>query len=142
MSIRKLTKEQTAWLGARPRWKIVSGDRHAKDYARAANDKGKWKHDILLCPDGSTLPGDSYPLAERVYVRPPAKKMNWRKIDNAPKNGTKILLADYSGYHARRTMWISSGYWVRLTNIGFWTDGVEALCTPTHWKPLPPPPRT
>lgn len=74
MPLRSLSKEQTAWLDRHPGWKVVSPDRHADDYARAANDKGPWMGDILLCGDGSELPGTSFPIDDRIYVRPPKRE--------------------------------------------------------------------
>ena len=71
MAIRSLTKEQTAWLDAHPGWKIVSPEKHHNDYARAANGRGQWMGDKLLCGDGSMLPGTSMQIDDRIYVRPP-----------------------------------------------------------------------
>lgn len=65
---------------------------------------------------------------------------DWQSIETAPKDGSKILLADYSGFAARGTdgVWICSGRW--LSPEGYWWDGIERLYTPTHWQPLPTPP--
>lgn len=72
--------------------------------------------------------------------------MDWQMIETAPKDGRKVLLADYSGYAARGDdgMWITSGYWsldaAALLKSGYWVDGIDKLYTPTHWAPLPAPP--
>ena len=70
----------------------------------------------------------------------------WKPIETAPKDGSKILLADYSGlknYGVKDGMWIASGFWEPPeSNLerGHWTDKVEWLYSPTHWMPLPQPP--
>lgn len=74
---------------------------------------------------------------------------DWQSIEAAPKDGSKILLADYSGltdYGIKNGMWIASGYWEdseepRLAD-GHWTDGIKWLYSPSHWMPLPEPPAT
>jgi hypothetical protein len=56
----------------------------------------------------------------------------WLPIETAPKDGTEILLTDG---HYKRT-----GYWAR--RIEAWSiDTVVSLNMPTHWMPLPEPPR-
>ena len=89
--------------------------------------------------------------------------MTWQPIETAPKDGTKILLSKF-GYHndagdepvgteewSRRVWdntrrkfslwWCVAGHWsVQWNN---WNDGVEpsGLAGPTHWMPLPTPPK-
>jgi hypothetical protein len=65
--------------------------------------------------------------------------MKWLPIDTAPRDGSVILLADYSGYR-NREMWIASGLWVASDLMlagGYWFDRVQILYTPTHWMSLP-----
>ncbi|MFN7883105.1 MAG: DUF551 domain-containing protein [bacterium] len=75
--------------------------------------------------------------------------MNWQPIDTAPKDGSEVILwhADYMafGYHSPKG-------WM-VTNNGDYLDGGHGndyLCNtkkyasyqpPTHWMPLPEPPK-
>ena len=54
---------------------------------------------------------------------------DWRTMDTAPLNGTRVLLWD--GMHMR----VGFG-----TYRGWWTDPAGYLMEPTHWQPLPKPP--
>jgi len=75
----------------------------------------------------------------------------WKPIESAPKDGSKILLASL-GYamnwdegcvledKALSVGWASSGFWSKQFNK-FW-DGSEpcGFANLTHWQPLPTPP--
>lgn len=77
----------------------------------------------------------------------------WQPIEAAPKDGTRVLIAnddgemDVAGYVAE---WSEHSEFVRTAkdgdvfrtvrrDMGYW-DAVHAYC-PTHWMPLPPPPK-
>ncbi len=65
--------------------------------------------------------------------------MNWQPIDFAPQTGKWILLWWPSVTEAPFT-----GYWCEVKNK--WVDatsgsGWSSLPGPTHWMPLPPPPK-
>jgi hypothetical protein len=71
--------------------------------------------------------------------------MTWQPIETAPKDGSLIVLADYSGFRERGKdgMWIATGCWLAPESDlekGRWWDRIEYLYTPTHWMPLPEPP--
>lgn len=56
----------------------------------------------------------------------------WRAIDSAPRDGTRILAVQPSGY-ITCMQFCSEGYWrSRVDQTHHWT--------PTHWMPLPSPP--
>lgn len=61
--------------------------------------------------------------------------MTWLPISSAPKDGTRIILADCA--------WIETGFW--NTQLSQWMDDAkQGWCNanwPTHWQPLPAPPR-
>ena len=80
----------------------------------------------------------------------------WRALDDAPRDGRKIILAkhgwtkhmgdlkqgspewraaffDDSTPQEYRCWWVSRGYWD--INRQKWTDGLDALADPTHWMP-------
>lgn len=70
----------------------------------------------------------------------------WRPIDTAPKDGTKILL----GYFPKPTYDGSSV--MKSCEVAFWHSGHQKWCgrallnaegyfSPTHWMPLPEPPK-
>lgn len=62
----------------------------------------------------------------------------WQDIETAPKGDASILLWD--GREVVHGCWvpepIRGGYWFALYDHGFGWDG-----TPTHWQPLPNPPK-
>lgn len=65
--------------------------------------------------------------------------MEWQPIETAPKDGTFVLLFTACG--------CIEGFW----SYGEWEQSVCAAsydmahayieCRPTHWMPLPPPPK-
>jgi hypothetical protein len=61
--------------------------------------------------------------------------MDWQPIETAPKDGTHILFWDGDG--------MSVCYWVGrrwdLVQTGAYAE--DADCWPTHWMPLPEPPK-
>lgn len=62
----------------------------------------------------------------------------WRPIESAPRDGSRMLLALCDSGHV---YWCVSGVWSkRFKN---WNDGMEpaGLADPTHWMPLPAPPK-
>ena len=67
-------------------------------------------------------------------------KDDWRPIETAPKDGTKVLMFPsphgfYAGY------WI--GHWTDLYGGVWYMDDIghlNGMWAPTHWMPLPPPP--
>jgi hypothetical protein len=57
----------------------------------------------------------------------------WQDIETAPKDGTEVLLLFPSD--TKRT-----GYWAK--SIQRWSvDAVVSMPLPTHWMPLPEPPK-
>ena len=72
----------------------------------------------------------------------------WQPIETAPKDGTRILAWAYregwqqDGPAQVVSAW-HSGRWCIMGATGrdrHWPD-VKDSCNPTHWMPLPPPPR-
>lgn len=60
--------------------------------------------------------------------------MQWQPIETAPRDGENVLLADESGS-------MIVGFWNNRTNA--WDDGDyrSFMTWPTHWMPMPKPPR-
>jgi hypothetical protein len=77
-------------------------------------------------------PGDVLKeISRRLSI--PAQTMPWQPIETAPRNGTRIWLADANNR--------VTGYW--SPPIGAWRcDWLvgETGDKPTHWQPLPDPP--
>lgn len=72
--------------------------------------------------------------------------VDWQPISSAPKDRTKVLLYQPDGVwrSIRRGEEISTGYWHQPANPaspGFWCSSIVANIRPTHWMPLPAPPR-
>lgn len=62
----------------------------------------------------------------------------WQPIDTAPRDGTEILICDavttYTPYRAYPALWEPEYGW----RDPDWDGGYD----PTHWMPMPPPPKT
>ena len=69
--------------------------------------------------------------------------MNWQPIETAPKDGTFIIAASPSGYTTTAMRAEICGWskrkqtWINHAGDRF-TDGGDL---PTHWMPLPEPPK-
>jgi len=65
----------------------------------------------------------------------------WRPIETAPKDGTMVLL--YDGNCSRFQWRIVTAYWQTAYGEPEWkTIGKRgSFRTPSHWMPLPEPPR-
>jgi hypothetical protein len=67
----------------------------------------------------------------------------WKSIESAPRDGTKIVLAEYydGGRHPEDARWMFyTDYW-REYREGF-GGGFGTPGNPSHWMPLPDPPTT
>jgi len=61
--------------------------------------------------------------------------MTWQKIETAPRDGSIFL-----GHDAREGVYVS--YYLRpLQTFFLLTPAGWLACRPTHWQPLPEPPR-
>lgn len=77
----------------------------------------------------------------------PDSQRGWKPIESAPKDGTRVLLADpIEGGHE-----MSVGWWrpyINDSDDAGWMDGTveswayeeNTILHPTHWQPLPAPP--
>jgi hypothetical protein len=66
--------------------------------------------------------------------------MTWQPIETAPKDGTRVLLAN------RRYRFVDAGHYWRNANKRHprkrWVWNGWPRHEPTHWQPLPAPPKT
>lgn len=79
--------------------------------------------------------------------------MEWRTIDSAPRDGTRVLVVDSKGnidcakyepdsYEYEqfvRTAKDGNVYRTVKEECGWWDSGISIA--PTHWMPLPEPPK-
>lgn len=61
-------------------------------------------------------------------------KMEWRQIETAPRNGVGVIAGYYDGnWNYRIAFWSGAGWLVACSDAMF--------IHPTHWMPLPDPPK-
>jgi len=63
----------------------------------------------------------------------------WQPIETAPKDGTDILVA-----FPKNVGWLQIVRWWEKKTGFQWVDGYTCKRiwnSPTHWQPLPPPPK-
>lgn len=87
---------------------------------------------------------DLIALATKVVER----ENMWQPIESAPTDGSPILLAKIAATEALpdfgiegtsiHVWWVVKGYWDKWE---YWSDGHGKLVPPTHWMPLPEPPK-
>jgi hypothetical protein len=58
----------------------------------------------------------------------------WQPIETAPKDGTRVLVADEDVWMAVARFWPCNMYWIEDAASGM------KLNDPTHWMQLPGPP--
>jgi hypothetical protein len=76
----------------------------------------------------------------------------WQPIETAPKDGTDIIVM----YVHIRTQIVHAAFWINYEegldspdDEGWWTyvwtevgrSKMDGICSPTHWMPLPEPPK-
>ncbi|MDP9196105.1 MAG: DUF551 domain-containing protein [Pseudomonadota bacterium] len=81
-------------------------------------------------------------LRKALNTRANIPSQEWRPIEEAPKDGTNVLLFNpakgTTPFRVREAKWCvtkSGGSTWRLSSGPFWAHN-----EPTHWMPLPPPP--
>lgn len=68
--------------------------------------------------------------------------MEWKPIESAPKDGTRILLFGHRGDQFDIGSWGPHGVYIRKTGTyeAAWGSGAKHYVGATHWQPLPTPP--
>jgi hypothetical protein len=63
----------------------------------------------------------------------------WQPIETAPKHGGNIMLwcVDLVGGNGR----VATGLWRDSYGGSWWDYHMEYMLNPTHWMPLPEPPK-
>ncbi len=65
----------------------------------------------------------------------------WRRMETAPQDGSEVLVF-VDGHVAVAACNGGRWYGVVAGKRAYDSTGVIDLGTPTHWRPLPPPPRS
>lgn len=106
----------------------------AKAHRRIHGDDSE---DCVFCASKKQTPGGDDPQcclcaleAELAALRAEQAKPQWLPIENAPRDGTHIITYECDKYSV---LWIEEAWWFE----GKWEPADE----PTHWMPLPAPPR-
>jgi hypothetical protein len=74
-------------------------------------------------------------LAEQIIaLRKSAKRREWQPISTAPKDGTRIMLWLSGPIRSPKAVF-GKGH------SGFWITEGSGPANPTHWMPLPEPPK-
>jgi len=61
-----------------------------------------------------------------------ASKPQWRPIETAPRDGTQVIVCRNDGGYIGGAHFVADNWWALEK---------ESHCNPTHWQPLPEPPR-
>jgi len=68
-----------------------------------------------------------------------AEANEWQPIENAPMNGTPVLVFEAPDWIDVARWWDGDDYG---HNAGWLDAALESKsCNPTHWRPLPAPPQ-
>lgn len=71
-----------------------------------------------------------------------ARAIEWLPIETAPKDGAIYIVNDLGPDHAWGTAnWVRDTVRDRGELVGWWDNGLWLEPQPTHWLPIPPPPR-
>lgn len=77
---------------------------------------------------------------QEVYACDEGEEMSeWQPIETAPKDGTRIVLATSDTAYAGR--WAESQYIGMWWMSGDYVAAFSKMNPPTHWMPLPQPPK-
>lgn len=104
---------------------------------------GRLERVVLDRRPGFSLNADPQLLTEAAAcIR---EMVEWRPIETAPRDGTRVLLFSVPNEVPSLRPHIADGYWKASTGLmapGLWMLGqsVGPSFCPTHWLPLPPAP--
>lgn len=65
--------------------------------------------------------------------------MNWQPIETAPKDYGKNVLLFGNGPNTWQSSYV--GCWYEKDGVYGWHSLGEGMMSPTHWMPLPEPPK-
>lgn len=80
-------------------------------------------------------------MAHRAWLKEKAKDLSWQPIETAPKDGT-IFIAYRPNFKESIVSEVSEDYWFEADDFipAGWANSSE-ISPPTHWMPLPQPPK-
>lgn len=68
--------------------------------------------------------------------------MEWQPIKTAPKDGTKIFVNNIRPQRKNKSVEISVAFYKEHSRGSYWSSSpVGYVLCPTHWMPLPEPPK-
>ena len=94
----------------------------------------QWFREMGSKPRGPSTAED---WADALIAAGFGERQGWREIESAPKDGKVVLLARFL-YDGTNLLCVASDFW---TEEGGWCDWGPGDHQPTHWMPLPEPPR-
>lgn len=114
------------------------------DVAAEMTDRAKLADAIdprKLVPD-SVMGGCTFIIdnADLIAASDALRAMEWQPIETAPRDGTHIFAGSLPG------RWMCSAFFEEHDSQWYvvgshWTDAHDGTVNPTHWQPLPSPPR-
>ena len=161
-------------------WKL-GGDKVPVLYTDSINGQQVCRDDVWLCATAAfAVPPAAEPVAEvkelfipatgatakaahlmdtslpggtMLYTAPPAPTEQWRDIETAPQDGTRVILAEaekvfhggFVGVQFKEHRDADGNYLDQTDADAYWMNFEEGdVCHPTHWQPepaLPAPPQ-
>lgn len=105
--------------------------------------KEAWRDRVGL---GADLESARAALMAELPAPPSAQAPEWRPIETAPRDGTTVIVARHMGdfgWIRGCAMWVGgNGFVAGWVSHGFdRVMGELGLAHPTHWQPLPAPPK-
>lgn len=67
----------------------------------------------------------------------------WLPIESAPKDGTEIIATGKTNIsYLKNQYYVEFTHWGKVNKIGKFLFCVQNYSQPTHWRPIPAPPKT
>lgn len=129
-------KTEVMVYGGRTKYYIVKGFSDDDQIAKVGSERDATK----LCEEFERLTN------EIANLRSQFANSEWKPIETAPKDGTKVLVYDES-YGLPQKAWFGKDHFKEEYEGWLFGDGDDYSCglyftpiEPTHWMPLPKPP--
>lgn len=113
----------------------VTVDRHGEEIVRIETSMLSGKQNLTAEDEEAIRTAAEHLLSFIGSRAPTGDGVGWKPIETAPKDGTRVLgLCDnYYRPCAEEIYWQRPGVWLR--------ESEKNVVNPTHWMPLPPPPK-
>lgn len=98
---------------------------------------------IMLNTMEENIPNNIFGTVYNLYKK--VQHMKWQPIETAPKDGTVVLIYHCDKFHSCFNKILMAHYSKESTFKDMWelyrSSGTEKYHEPTHWMPLPEPPK-